>query len=240
MCLGSLMLKVDPFPTSDSTVIDPPWSTRISLQMHRPRPLPLPRRATLGWKILSRSSAAIPHPVSETRTMTQSSCSSPDSFTVPASVKVNALWTTWYNTRLNLTSSPLITSSPEAQLPGHSLTSSTPSLISLVPSLSFAKLSMMLTSRMATPICTSSSQSLRRPASRSENVNVCSTYRTLRCPARLIMEIRVCFSGSFFNMPFMASVKPTNPLKGVLMSCTKWPQSSFGSHSSVAWVMKSG
>ncbi len=56
------MRAVVPTPTVLTTSMVPPWRARISLQMKRPRPVPLPASFVVkkGSKIRARSSAGMP------------------------------------------------------------------------------------------------------------------------------------------------------------------------------------
>src|SRR5262249_34742190 len=69
---GMLMLKVEPFPTSDSTQMRPPCISTMRREMDNPSPVPpffLVAELSACWnssKILARSASGIPGPVSHT------------------------------------------------------------------------------------------------------------------------------------------------------------------------------
>ena len=109
---GSLSVKVDPTPTSLSTVIDPPISSARLRDKGRPSPLLRSRRPrpvstwTNSSKMLPRSSVAMPRPVSATDRTTSSvsgSCSaetriSPFSVNFTAfEIRFLSIWLTLYS-----------------------------------------------------------------------------------------------------------------------------------------------
>src|SRR6266487_1527142 len=94
---GRVKQNVDPLPGSDSTQMRPPCISMMRLAMDRLRPVPPFLRVielSACWnssKILARSAAAIPGPVSQTATVNTPSVAEAWIATSPLSVNLMAL-----------------------------------------------------------------------------------------------------------------------------------------------------
>src|SRR4029077_3170074 len=95
--IGMVILKFEPLPTSDSTVMRPPCSSTILREIDSPRPVPPFLRVLVlstCWnssKILAWSAAAMPGPVSTTDSSKRSPTLSARISTPPWSVNFRAL-----------------------------------------------------------------------------------------------------------------------------------------------------
>ena len=70
--LGIAMVNVEPFPTTLSAEIVPPWASTMRLQIESPRPIPWGLVVKRGNQIFVMTSFGIPAPVSEKLTATLS------------------------------------------------------------------------------------------------------------------------------------------------------------------------
>ena len=70
--MGSVIVKVDPMPGSETTAIEPSWDSMTCFVKTSPSPRPSRRGfvVTNGWKSRARTSASIPLPVSMTAIVT--------------------------------------------------------------------------------------------------------------------------------------------------------------------------
>src|SRR5580692_4527479 len=109
---GSLMVKVEPLPSSESTWMRPPCSSTMRLEIARPKPVPPFCRVEVlstCWnssKIFTWSSAAMPGPESRTATLNAPFAAEASIATSPLSVNLIALPTRLSSTCASRRSSP--------------------------------------------------------------------------------------------------------------------------------------